>query len=222
MWDVEFWTALISIIIIDIVLGGDNAVVIAMASRRLPEKQRNKAIFFGTGAAIAVRAGLTFVALYLLMIPLLKFLGGLLLIWIAYSLLVSHKEEAAVATSGSMGKAIRTIVMADILMGLDNVLAVAGAARDSFLLVILGLLISVPIIVWGSKLILKLIDRFSFIIYIGSGVLAWTAGKMITEDRIVHAWLTNIPFATIWIPILLIVLVLGFGKLKNSLTTQNE
>lgn len=221
MFDAEFFTALLSIIIIDIVLGGDNAVVIAMASRRLPEKQRSKAIFFGTGAAIAVRAGLTFVALYLLAIPLLKFLGGLLLLWIAYSLLVSHKEEATVKTSDSLSKAIRTIVFADVLMGLDNVLAVAGAAGGSFLLVILGLLISVPIIIWGSKLILKLIDRFPIIIYIGSGVLAWTAGKMITEDRIVHAWLAHIPFATIWIPLLLIVIVLGFGKLKNNLATQS-
>lgn len=221
MFDAEFFTALLSIIIIDIVLGGDNAVVIAMASRRLPERQRNRAILFGTAAAIAVRAGLTFVALYLLQIPLLKFIGGLLLVWIAYSLLVSHREEANVKSSDSLGKAIRTIVVADVLMGLDNVLAVAGAARGNFLLVVIGLLISVPIIIWGSKIILKLIDRFPVIIYVGSGVLAWTAGDMITGDRIVHAWLANIPYNTIWIPICLTITVLVIGKWRNNVVTQN-
>ena len=221
MFDAEFFTALLSIIIIDIVLGGDNAVVIAMASRKLPEQQRNKAILFGTAAAIAVRAGLTFVALYLLSIPLLKFLGGLLLVWIAFSLLVSHKEEADVKSSDSLGKAIRTIVVADVLMGLDNVLAVAGAARGDFLLVVIGLLISVPIIIWGSKIILKLIDRFPVIIYVGAGVLAWTAGDMITSDRIVHVWLANVPYATIWIPIVLTLAVLVIGKLRNNLAAQN-
>lgn len=221
MFDAEFFTALLSIIVIDIVLGGDNAVVIAMASRRLPARQRNRAILLGTVAAIAVRAGLTFVALYLLQIPLLKFIGGLLLIWIAYSLLVSHKEEADVKSSDSLGKAIRTILFADVLMGLDNVLAVAGAARGNFLLVVLGLIISVPIIIWGSKLILRLIDRFPIIIYVGAGVLAWTAGDMITGDRIVYVWLANIPYATIWIPICLTIAVLVIGKWRNNLATQN-
>lgn len=216
MFDVEFLTGLVSIIIIDLVLGGDNAIVIAMASRKLPEKQRNKAIIFGTVTAIIVRAGLTFFALYLLTIPLLRFLGGVLLIWIAYSLLISHKEDADVKAVGSMAQAIRTIVFADILMGLDNVLAIAGAARDSYFLVIIGLLISVPIIVWGSKLILALIGRFPIIIYIGSGVLAWTAGNMITDDRIIHAWVADIPLASIWIPLMLVVAVLGLGKLKNK------
>lgn len=222
--DMEFFTALFSIIIIDVVLGGDNAIVIAMASRNLPEKQRNRAIIFGTGAAIAVRAGLTFIAVWLLTIPYLRLIGGLLLIWIAFNLLISHKEHADVKAGASLATAIRTIVVADVVMGLDNVLAIAGAAgtgHHSYLLVILGLLISVPIIIWGSKIILKLMDRFPFIIYIGSGVLAWTAGKMIIEDRIVHAWVANIPFATIWIPLLLIVVVLVLGKWKNSRPVQS-
>lgn len=225
VFDLDFFTALFSIIIIDIVLGGDNAIVIAMASRNLPEKQRNRAIFYGTGAAIGVRAVLTFVAVYLLTIPFLRLLGGLLLIWIAFNLLVGHKERADVHAGASLGQAIRTIVIADIVMGLDNVIAIAGAAdaaHNSYFLVILGLLISVPIIIWGSKIILKLMDRFPIIIYIGAGVLAWVAGRMITEDRIVHAWLAHVPpYANIWLPLLLIAVVLGFGKLKNSQAAQN-
>lgn len=218
MLDLEFFTALLSIVIIDIVLGGDNAVVIALASRNLPAKQRNKAIVYGTAAAIVVRAGLTFVAVYLLTIPFLQFLGGLLLIWIAVSLLIRHDERADVRAGGGLAQAIRTIVIADVIMGLDNVLAIAGAARGSILLVIIGLLISVPIIIWGSKFILALMDRFPSILYIGSAVLAWTAGTMITEDRIVHAWLAKVPYANLWIPLVLVLLIIGFGKVRNRLT----
>lgn len=216
MFDLTFFTGLLSIIMIDIVLGGDNAVVIAMASRRLPKKKRNQAIFWGTGAAIIVRIGLTFLAVYLLKIPLLHFLGGLLLIWIAYKLLVTHDEHAEVKEGDSLFQAIRTIVVADVIMGLDNVLAIAGAARGNFVLVVLGLLISVPVIIWGSKIILSLIDRFPIITYIGSGILAWTAGTMIVEDRVVYPYLAAIPFVEIVLPVALIVLILGLGKLQNT------
>lgn len=221
MYEWEFLTALLSIVIIDIVLGGDNAIVIALASRRLPHAQRNKAIILGTAVAIVVRVVLTFVAVYLLTIPFLQFLGGLLLLWIAFNLLIGHKEQADVHAGATLGQAIRTIVFADVIMGVDNVLAIAGASRGSYVLVVIGLLISVPIIIWGSKLILKLMERFPVIIYIGSGVLAWTAGTMITEDRIVHAWLADVPLAGIWIPLLLITIVLGLGKLKNSRISEN-
>ena len=222
--DLDFFTALFSIIVIDIVLGGDNAIVIAMASRNLPDKQRNRAIVFGTGAAIAVRAALTFVAVYLLSVPFLRLMGGLLLVWIAFNLLTSCKEHADVQAGANLGQAIRTIVIADVVMGLDNVLAIAGAAdtaHNSYFLVILGLLISVPIIIWGSKIILTFMDRFPIVIYVGAGVLAWTAGKMITDDHIVHAWLASIPHAAVWLPLLLIVAVLAFGKLKNRKAAQN-
>lgn len=221
MWDLTFLTGLISIIVIDIVLGGDNAIVIAMASRKLPEKQRNRAIVFGTAAAIVVRAGLTFVAVYLLTVPLLQFIGGLLLLWIAFKLLVDRKEHVDVEAKGSLAGAIRTIVIADVIMGLDNVVAIAGASHGNYVLVIIGLLISVPVIIWGSKIILKLIERYPFIIYIGSGVLAWTAGSMIINDRFLRVYLANVPLDGLWIPPLLIAVVILAGFLVNARTSHS-
>lgn len=221
MWDLTFLTGLFSIIVIDIVLGGDNAIVIAMASRKLPEKQRNRAIVFGTAAAIAIRAGLTFIAVYLLTVPLLQFIGGVLLLWIAFKLLVDRKEHVDVEAKGSLAGAIRTIVIADVIMGLDNVVAIAGASHGNYVLVIIGLLISVPVIIWGSKIILKLIERYPFIIYIGSGVLAWTAGSMIINDRLLRVYLANVPLDGIWIPPLLIAVVIFSGFLVNARTSHS-
>jgi YjbE family integral membrane protein len=185
----EFFAALAAIVVIDLVLAGDNAIVIALAARNLPARQRTLAIVWGTFGAIAVRAAMTVIVVWLLKIPGLMFFGGLMLIWIAYRLLVpkasgdnGHHVEAA----GGFWSAMGTIVIADAMMGLDNVLAVAGAAHGSYLLVVLGLLISIPIVVWGSQLVLKLIDRLPAITYLGAGVLALTAAKMISDEPYVE------------------------------------
>jgi YjbE family integral membrane protein len=179
-----FFSALLAIIIIDLVLAGDNAIVIALAARSVPSHLRKRAILWGTVGAVAVRIVMTLAVVWLLQVPWLQFAGGLLLVWIAWRLLVPDAEQdhQAIGEVGSFWAAMKTIIIADAIMGLDNMLAVAGAAHGSFLLVTLGLLISIPIMIWGSTLILKLVERYRFIVYVGAGVLAWTAVKMMTGD----------------------------------------
>jgi YjbE family integral membrane protein len=183
----EFLSALAAIVLIDLVLAGDNAIVIALAARNLPRPQQKKAIVWGTVGAILVRSSMTVAVLWLLNVPGLMLAGGVLLAWIGYRLLVDddagHGKD--VAPAASFWAAMRTIVVADTVMGLDNVLAVAGAAGGSILLVVLGLLISIPIVVWGSTLILRWIERFPAILYVGGAVLAWTAAKMIVSEPFV-------------------------------------
>jgi YjbE family integral membrane protein len=184
IFSAEFASALVAIVIIDLVLAGDNAIVIALAARSLPPHLQKKAVLWGTAGAIAVRSAMTLIVVWLLMIPGLRFLGGLALVWIACKLLAPKKhdgEARGTPVEGFWG-AMKTIIVADAIMGLDNVLAVAGAARGSFLLVILGLLISVPIVVWGSTLILRWADRFPVIVYVGAGVLAWTGAQMMLHE----------------------------------------
>ena len=187
----EFFSALLAIVIIDLVLAGDNAIVIALAARSLPSTLQKKAIIWGTVGAIAVRAAMTLVVVWLLMVPGLRFLGGAALVWIAYKLLVPEQGEdgAHAKPADNFWAAMKTIVVADALMGLDNVLAVAGAAKGSFVLVVLGLLISIPIVVWGSTLILKWVDRFPALVYIGAGVLAWTAAQMMLHEPLLSPYL---------------------------------
>ena len=190
----EFFSALLAIIIIDLVLAGDNAIVIALAARSLPAELRNKAILWGTVGAIAMRSAMTIIVVWLLMIPGLRFIGGLALVWIAWKLLVPKQDtgEVHAKPADSFWAAMKTIVIADAIMGLDNVLAVAGAAKGSFLLVVLGLLISVPIVVWGSTLILKWVDRFPVIVYVGAGVLAWTAAQMMLHEPLLAPYVDNL------------------------------
>ncbi|MBM3345574.1 MAG: TerC family protein [Betaproteobacteria bacterium] len=186
-----FWIAVLQIIAIDIVLGGDNAVVIAMASRRLPQSQRNKAIFWGVFGAIALRVVLIFFALQLLKIPYLKIGGALLLVWIGIKLLMPQEEgDHKIDASTHLIGAIKTIVVADAVMSLDNVIAIAGAAKDSVGLVVFGLVISVPIIVWGSKLVLALMDRFPVVIAGGAALLGWIAGDMVVGDVVLKDWVS--------------------------------
>ncbi|MFZ5644244.1 MAG: TerC family protein [Bacillota bacterium] len=212
----EIIVAVISIIIIDIVLGGDNAIIIALASRALPPEQRKKAIVYGTIGAVVVRIALTGFALYLLKIPLLQFAGGVLLVWIAFKLLLEEKGVECKEGKNLMD-AIKIIIMADVVMGVDNVIAIAGAAHGSLLLVILGLVISVPIIVWGSTIILKWIERYPVIVYIGAGVLAWTAGKMITADIIVYREIGQyIPYFDLAVPAVILLVVTGTGYYINK------
>ncbi len=178
-----WWSALLAIILIDLVLAGDNAIVIALASRNLPPHLQKKAILWGTVGAIAVRSVMTLGVVWLLKIPGLMLVGGLGLIWIAYKLLAdqgSDQHDGPVAST--FWGAMKTIVVADALMGVDNVLGVAGAAHGSMDLVVIGLLISVPIVVYGSTLVLKLVERFPIIIKVGSAVLAFTAAKMIVSE----------------------------------------
>ncbi len=188
----EFFSALLAIIVIDLVLAGDNAIVIAMAARNLPAHLQKKAILWGAIGAIAVRSAMTLVVVYLLKIPGLMLIGGLLLVWIAYRLLSPSqgKDEHGQASTTFWG-AMKTIVIADAIMGLDNVLAVTGASHGSYVLVVLGLLISIPIVIWGSTQILKLVERFPSVIYLGAGVLAWTAAKMITSEPMSKDWLAS-------------------------------
>ena len=183
-----WWSALMAIILIDLVLAGDNAIVIALAARNLPKHLQRKAIIWGTVGAIGVRTVMTLIVVWLLKIPGLMLVGGLGLVWIAYKLLVPSEggDEHAPQASTFWG-AMKTIVVADALMGVDNVLGVAGAAKGSFDLVVLGLLISVPIVVWGSTLVLKLVERFPVITYAGAAVLAYTAGHMIVSEPLLDA-----------------------------------
>ena len=211
----EFWLALGTIIFIDLILAGDNAIVIGMAARKLPAQQQKKAILWGTFGAVAIRIVATLLVVKLLEIPGLQLAGGLLLVWIAYKLLVNEDNHKDIQAKDSLWAAVRTIVVADAAMGIDNVIAIAGAAHGEFILVIIGLLISVPIVVWGSTLFIKLVNKFPPIVYIGSGILAYTAGKMITHEPFIHGWFAN-P-AVYWAFLAVVIAgVLAAGKLRNS------
>ena len=192
----DFFSGLLAIVLLDLVLAGDNAIVIAMAASRLPKELQKKAVFWGTFGAVAVRFALTAVVVYLLKLPGLMLVGGALLLPIAWNLLRHDGDESHEIKAGrTFWSALRTIIVADALMGLDNVLAIAGASRGHLGLVIIGLLISVPLVVWGSTLILKLIERFPIIMYIGAGAIAFTAGRMISHDH----WLSGWFYAHSWV-----------------------
>ncbi|RDS85081.1 TerC family protein [Dyella monticola] len=180
---------LLTIVLMDLVLAGDNAIVIALAARNLPRIVQKKAVLWGTFGAIVVRIALTVAVVYLLELPGLMVIGGLLLLPIAWKLLKpEHDEHQTLAPAANFWAALRTIVVADVLMGLDNVLAIAGAAKGHMGLVIVGLLISIPLVVWGSTLILKVIERFPAIVYAGAAAIAWTAGRMVSHEALWRAW----------------------------------
>ncbi|MFC0189727.1 TerC family protein [Fictibacillus aquaticus] len=219
LFSAEFFSALLAIVVIDLVLAGDNAIVIGLAARNLPKDQQKKVILWGTVGAIAIRAAATLAVVWLLDIPGLLLAGGIVLVYIAYKLLVEEKEHD-IQAKDNIFAAIRTIIIADAAMGLDNVIAVGGAAHGNFLLVVIGLLISVPIVVWGSTLFLKLMDKYPWIITVGSAILAWTAAKMIVDDQFTKAYFDN-PILKYGFEILIIVAVLAAGRLKkNSLKKQ--
>lgn len=185
----HFWVAVGQIILIDILLGGDNAVVIALACRQLPPAMRTKGILWGTAGAIVLRVVLIAFALTLLSIPYLKLVGGALLVWIGVKLLVPEDEDehGNIQASDKLWGAVKTVIVADLVMSIDNVIAIAGAAQGAgeahqMPLVIFGLLVSIPIIVWGSQLVLKLMDRFPLIITLGGMLLGWIAGTMVHTD----------------------------------------
>jgi YjbE family integral membrane protein len=177
-----FWVALLQIILINIVLSGDNAVVIALACRSLPPQQQKKAIVFGSVGAIVLRVILTFFALKLLALPYLKLIGAALLLWIGIGLLKEEDEESELEGHSGLFAAIKTIIVADLVMSLDNVIGVAAAAKGDLVLLVLGLVISVPLIVFGSAILLKVMNRFPIIITLGAALLGWVAGEMAMTD----------------------------------------
>ena len=227
-----FWVALGQIIIIDILLGGDNAVVIALACRKLPPEQRKKGIIWGTAGAIILRVILIAFAMTLLALPFLKFVGALLLVWIGIKLIAPDEDgHDNIQGSDKLLAAIKTIIVADLVMSVDNVIAIAGAAQNagehSFLLVVLGLLISIPIIVWGSQLVIKLMERFPMIITLGGMLLGWIAGGMLVTDPVFSnpdkwQWMFKLPQTDVLrygASVFGALLVLAVGKLIMSRRT---
>ncbi|MFZ5565563.1 MAG: TerC family protein [Pseudomonadota bacterium] len=219
----HFWVAVGQIILIDILLGGDNAVVIALACRSLPPEQRRKGILWGTAGAIILRVILIAFALALLAVPYLKIVGAVLLIWIGVKLLIPEDEDehSNIQASDKLWGAVKTVIVADLVMSVDNVIAIAGAAQGAgeqhqLPLVIFGLLVSIPIIVWGSQLVLKLMDRFPIIITLGGMLLGWIAGTMAHTDPAVVSYL---PQEKVWnygFGIAGALLVLAIGKLAQK------
>ena len=221
----EGLSALLAIIIIDLVLAGDNAIVIALVARRLPQHLRRRTIVWGTAGAVAIRVAMTLLVVWLLRIPGLQLVGGLFLVWVAYKLLApAHNDNGAAshvsARKSGLWAAIRTIIVADAVMGIDNVLGVAGAARGDFVLVLIGLLISVPIMVTGSTFILRLVDRFPLTIYLGAGVLAFTAASMMTSEPLLQDYLGDRDYLMWAAHVLTIGGVLLVGYTRNARARQ--
>lgn len=196
MLGAELWIGLFKIVWIDIILSGDNAVVIALAVRGLPPEQQRKAVIFGSGAAVILRVALTVVAAKLMQLPFVEVIGGLLLLWIGVGLL---KGDDAAASSGNVAKqgmlaAVRTILLADFVMSLDNVIAVAAAAGGNVVLLAIGLAISIPLVVFGSKLMIKLMERFPIIVTLGAALIGWVAGETITNDHVMAGFVQSNPW----------------------------
>jgi YjbE family integral membrane protein len=187
----EFWIGLAKIIGVNIILSGDNAVVIALAARSLPAKQQKQAIFWGAGAAIVLRIILTLFAVALLALPWLKLVGSLLLFWIGVKLLIPEDDDPDIKAHEHLMSAIKTILVADLVMSLDNVIAVAAAAGGNVVLLVLGLAISIPLVIFGATLLIKLMERFPVIITIGAGLIGWVAGEMLVADAALKGWLSG-------------------------------
>ena len=209
----DFWIGLVKIVWINIILSGDNAVVIALAARSLPPAQQKKAIMFGSGAAVVLRIVLTVVAAKLLELSFLQVIGGCLLLWIGYQLLSGGgDEEGASKGNGSMLAAIRTILIADLVMRLDNVIAVAATAQGNMVLLILGLAISIPLVIFGSTLMIKLMDRFPIIITVGAALIGWVGGETIVNDNLLHGYTQAHPWLHYAAAAAGAVLVVAVGK----------
>ena len=195
MFDDALVIAILQIIAIDIILGGDNAIIIALACRNLPSRQKRLGILWGTAGAIILRVILVFFASTLLTVPSLKLIGGVLLLWIGVKLLAEEDnlDEGSIKQSGSLMEAIRTIIIADFVMSLDNSVAIAAAAKGNMVLVVFGLLLSVPIIIGGSAIILRMMQRFPIIITLGAALLGWLAGDLIAHDPLLKDYMANLP-----------------------------
>ncbi|MDR0227016.1 MAG: TerC family protein [Burkholderiaceae bacterium] len=213
----DFWIGLVKIIWINIILSGDNAVVIALAARSLPPDQQKKAVMFGSGAAVVLRIILTVVAAKLLELSFLQIIGGCLLLWIGLQLLTGEEEgEGDSKGQGSMLVAIRTILIADLVMSLDNVIAVAATAQGNMVLLILGLAISIPLVIFGSTLMIKLMERFPIIVTLGAALIGWVGGETIVNDRLLHDYAVGHPWLHYVAAAAGAVLVVGLGKLLQA------
>ena len=210
----DFWIGLLKIVWINIILSGDNAVVIALAARGLPPQQQKKAVMLGSGAAVVLRIALTVVAARLMQLPFVEVIGGLLLLWIGVGLLKSEDEEAdgGAVVKQSMMAAVRTILLADLVMSLDNVIAVAAAAGGDMPLLILGLAISIPLVIFGSTLMIKLMERFPVIVVLGAALIGWVAGETITSDHVLEAVVQANPWLHYAAAAAGALLVVGIGK----------
>jgi YjbE family integral membrane protein len=221
--DSDILIDLFKLILINIVLSGDNAVVIALACRNLKAEQQKIAIFWGSFGAIALRIVLTFVAVWLLQLPFVEIIGGLLLVYIAVKLVNGDDDTENLKSSSKIGEAVKTVIVADLIMSLDNVLAVAGAAEGNLLLIIIGLAISIPLIIWGSQLLMRLMNRFPIIVLVGAGLVGYTAGEMFLTDITIDQIITsNFPLGDYVIPIGMAVLVVLWGKLAERKKTEQH
>jgi YjbE family integral membrane protein len=213
----DFWIGLVKIIWINIILSGDNAVVIALAARSLPPEQQKKAIFFGSGAAVVLRIVLTVVAAKLLQLSYLQIIGGLLLLWIGVQLLGEEDEDEGDAKeNGGLMAAVRTILIADIVMSLDNVIAVAAAAKGSMTLLILGLAISIPLVIFGSTLMIKLMERYPIIVMLGAALIGWVGGETIVSDVALKEVMATNPWLHYAAAAAGAAFVIGCGKLLQA------
>ena len=218
-----FWLALGQIILINIVLSGDNAVVIALAARSLPPNQQKKAVLWGAGAAVVMRIVLTIIAVELLRWPYLKIIGAILLLWIAVKLLVPEEDDDNVESSDNLLKAIKTILIADLVMSLDNVIGVAAAAKGNTTLLIIGLAISIPLVIFGATMLMKLMERWPVIITIGAGLLGWVSGEMLITDPAVANWVdTNAHWLHTVAPAFGAVAVVAIGKWITTFRAPKE
>ncbi len=214
----QFWLAALEIIVINVLLSGDNAVVIALACRNLPPKQRKWGVIWGAAGAIVLRIVLTFFAISLLQLPYLKIVGGVLLLWIGVKLIAEEDEDEAagedsVRASDKLLAAVRTVIIADLAMSIDNVLGVAAAAKGSLLLLVFGLAVSIPLVIAGSQIIIRLVERIPLLILAGGGLLGFVAGEMLVEDVAIAPWITANAHVLHWIvPAGGIVLVVGVAK----------
>ncbi|EAX47484.1 Integral membrane protein TerC [Thermosinus carboxydivorans Nor1] len=217
MMDASFWVGVFSITTINLLLSGDNALVIALASRNLPARQQRSAVFWGGVGAIILRIILTLIAIFLLQIPYLQLLGGLLLLWVAIKLISDKKEPyEEIEAANSLWAAVKTILVADLVMSLDNVLAIAGIAKGNVPLLVIGLGISIPIIIWGSKAIMLLMERWSVIILLGAAFLGWTAGEMVLADKQVEIWLAAYSWAYWAVPALFAAVVVVIDLIQKQ------
>ena len=209
----EFWIGLMKIIWINIILSGDNAVVIALAARSLPAAQQRQAVLMGSGAAVVLRVALTVVAVRLLAMPYLQIVGGLLLLYIGVQLLSEQDgDEGEEKHHGSLLAAVRTILIADLVMSLDNVIGVAAAAKGSMLLLVLGLAISVPMVVFGSTMMIRLMERFPMVVTLGAALIGWVGGETVSSDTVLVPLMQDLPWLHQAGPVLGAALVLGLGR----------
>jgi len=212
-WNVTFLLAMLNIVFINIILSGDNAVLIAMAVRGLPKEQRKKGVFWGTAAAVLLRVVLTFFVALLLGVPFLKLVGGALILWIAVNLLMEQGSDEEEAQTTTLRQAIKIIIIADLTMSLDNVLGVAGAAGGNMFLLLFGIGVSIPIVILSSNLISTLMDKYPIIVVIGAAILGRVGGEMMITDPIVEKWLHPGPFTEYAVQIMAMVGIVVIGKL---------